>query len=49
MDSWITQKAPTYPMNVPQTLNWLVYEGNPFIFRGIWGIFEGSVGIFLDG
>ena len=45
-----SKKTPTYPWNIPQTLNHSVYQGNPFIFVFwcTWGMFLGSVGIFLE-
>jgi len=37
-----SEKTPSDPWNIPQTLNYLFISGNPFIFVfwGTWGLFD---------
>ena len=45
-----SKEIPTDPWNIPPDPQPPVYAGNPFIFVfwGTWGMFQGSVGIFLE-
>ena len=45
-----SKKIQTYPWNIPENLNHLFMKGNSFmfVFWGSCGMFQGSVGIFLD-
>ncbi len=46
----IFMNFPTYPWNIPQTLQPTLYEGIPFIwgFGEAWGKLQGYVGVLLE-